>query len=244
MAAGIQRQRAAFDATVGGVDLCTVMTDAISSPVLKTRKVSPDGAMQMAFQLAHVRLKGYNASTYESASTSAFKHGRTETIRSATPESAAFAAAFCDANASREAKEGALRAAVKNHSRITKEALMGEGMDRHLFALRALAAADGTTPKFFESEAYATLSKIILSTSTLSSPALESGGFGPVNADCYGIGYRINDEGAGAQVMTYDRDSRGFAEHLAGAMADMRAVLDGGEADTPIQTAYDTKDSS
>ena len=49
---------------------------------------------------------------------------------------------------------------------------------------------------------------------------------------------------AGAQVMTYDRDSRGFAEHLAGAMADMRAVLDGGEADTPIQTAYDTKDSS
>ena len=82
------------------------------------------------------------------------------------------------------------------------------------------------------------------STSTLSSPALESGGFGPVNADCYGIGYRINDEGAGAQVMTYDRDSRGFAEHLAGAMADMRAVLDGGEADTPIQTAYDTKNSS
>ena len=39
---------------------------------------------------------------------------------------------------------------------------MGEGMDRHLFALRALAAADGATPKFFESEAYATLSKIIL----------------------------------------------------------------------------------
>ena len=108
VADGIQRQRAAFDATVGGVDLCTVMTDAISSPVLKTRKVSPDGAMQMAFQLAHVRLKGYNASTYESASTSAFKHGRTETIRSATPESAV-AAAFCDANASREARGRAAR---------------------------------------------------------------------------------------------------------------------------------------
>ena len=85
VADGIQRQRAAFDATVGGVDLCTVMTDAISSPVLKTRKVSPDGAMQMAFQLAHVRTRGYNASTYESASTSAFKHGRTETIRRRRP---------------------------------------------------------------------------------------------------------------------------------------------------------------
>ena len=115
VADGIQRQRAAFDATVGGVDLCTVMTDAISSPVLKTRKVSPDGAMQMAFQLAHVRLKGYNASTYESASTSAFKHGRTETIRSATPESAAFAAAFCDATRRARRRRVALRAAVKNH---------------------------------------------------------------------------------------------------------------------------------
>ena len=85
--------------------------------------------------------------TYETASTRRFFHGRTETIRSATPESAAFAAAFCDAGATREAKEGALRKAVKNHSRITKEAMLGNGMDRHLFALRTLAAADDLSPR-------------------------------------------------------------------------------------------------
>ena len=51
--------------------------------------------MQMAFQLAHQRMHGSPPSTYEAASTSAFKHGRTETIRSATPESAAFANVFC-----------------------------------------------------------------------------------------------------------------------------------------------------
>ena len=168
----------------------------------------------------------------------------TETIRSCTPESHAFAQAFCSAQAAPSERAALMRAAAANHSRVTIDALMGKGMDRHLFALRKLAEAEGEVHPLFAGAAMTKLGKIILSTSTLSSDALENGGFGPVNADCYGIGYRINDEGAGAQVMTYDRDSRGFAEHLAGAMADMRAVLDGGEADTPIQTAYDTKDSS
>jgi hypothetical protein len=40
-------------------------------------------------------------------------------------------------------------------------------------------------------QTYQKLSKIILSTSTLASPALDAGGFGPVNRDCYGIGYGI-----------------------------------------------------
>ncbi len=34
-----------------------------------------------AMQLAHFRTHGYTPSTYESASTAGFKHGRTETIR-------------------------------------------------------------------------------------------------------------------------------------------------------------------
>ena len=34
-----------------------------------------------AMQLAHARTHGYTPSTYESASTAGFKHGRTETIR-------------------------------------------------------------------------------------------------------------------------------------------------------------------
>ena len=55
--------------------------------------------LQMAFQLAHYRMHGHSASTYESASTAAFKHGRTETIRSCTPLSHAFAQAFCSEDA-------------------------------------------------------------------------------------------------------------------------------------------------
>lgn len=123
----------------------------------KRHGVSPDGFMQMAIQLAHYkcapavpapshaltrrppRLHGHSVSTYESASTAAFKHGRTETIRSATMDSAAMCRAFQDPNASRADKEAALRKAVQTHSATTKECAMGKGVDRHLFALRRFA---------------------------------------------------------------------------------------------------------
>ena len=118
--------------------------------MLKKHRVSPDGALQMAFQLAYHRMHGGSQpSTYESASTSAFKHGRTETIRSATPEAAAFVGAFADASTSPSDRARAMRAAVDNHTRITREALMGKGMDRHLFALGQLAASKGLAPPLF-----------------------------------------------------------------------------------------------
>ena len=128
-------------------------SDVFTAPLLKKHRASPDGMLQMSFQLAHNRMHGFSAATYESASTAAFKHGRTETIRSATPESHAFAAAFCDGRAG-GAKKGAkatpsekvalMRKAAANHSRITRDALTGNGMDRHLFALRKLAEEGGS----------------------------------------------------------------------------------------------------
>lgn len=69
---------------------------------------------------------------------------------------------------------------------------MGKGWDRHLFALKAMAEREKMPlPEFYKDPVYQRQSKIILSTSTLSSPALDGGGFGPVNDECYGIGYGI-----------------------------------------------------
>jgi carnitine O-acetyltransferase len=44
----------------------------------------------MAFQAAHFSLYGRVESTYEPAMTKAFLHGRTEAIRTVTPESVRF----------------------------------------------------------------------------------------------------------------------------------------------------------
>ena len=81
---------------IESVDLAVVETEELNSKWIKENKLSPDGVLQMCFQLAHYRTFGHLGATYESASTSAFKHGRTETIRSATPEALEMCQAICD----------------------------------------------------------------------------------------------------------------------------------------------------
>lgn len=56
----------------------------------KEFKVSPDAVMQLIFQLANYNLNKRNAPTYESCSTAAFKHGRTETVRPCTLETTVY----------------------------------------------------------------------------------------------------------------------------------------------------------
>ena len=75
---------------------------------------------------------------------------------------------------------------------------------------------------------YDVYSKIILSTSTLSSPALMAGGFGPVNRDCYGIGYEITKDLARFSVSTYHKDGSGMTDALEESLGEIkRVVLEG-----------------
>ena len=72
-----------------------------------------------------------------------------------------------------------------------------------------------------DTEAMAVWSKIILSTSTLKSHALEGGGFGPVNEDCYGIGYGMETDKAGFILSTYRSDGGDMAEALSQSLQDL-----------------------
>jgi len=66
---------------------------------------------------------------------------------------------------------------------------IGQGFDRHLFVLRKISEKLGSIkPAIFQDPAYDFLNHNILSTSTLSSPDVMVGGFGPVVSDGYGIG--------------------------------------------------------
>lgn len=188
-AATLQKAGEDFDAFRHSLELQILETKAVSPPFLKSKKIGGDGTYQMGFQLAHYKMYGFSASTYESASTAGFKRGRTETIRSATPLSAAFCKTMTDPAATHSDKAAAMRAAVERHGELTKDALMGKGWDRHLFALRRLAEQEGVAEEIFADKTYADMSNIILSTSTLSSPALDGGGFGPAGPECYGIMY-------------------------------------------------------
>lgn len=98
---------------------------------------SPDAFVQMAFQAAYYGLYGRVECTYEPAMTKTFLHGRTEAVRSVSPESVAFVQAFWADNPP-EHKVEALKRACAKHVDNTKACAKGQGCDRHLYALFSL----------------------------------------------------------------------------------------------------------
>ncbi|CBY16022.1 unnamed protein product [Oikopleura dioica] len=102
---------------------------------IKKWRLSPDAICQMAFQLTNFKIRNKLSMTYEAALARLFKDGRTETIRSCTTASAAFVKEMLDKNSDNQKRRNALKAAVTNHGELTKHAMVGEAVDRHLFAL-------------------------------------------------------------------------------------------------------------
>jgi carnitine O-palmitoyltransferase 2 len=236
-AAGAVRAAAAGTAAaIAATALKVYQTDSLNKADIKRSGLSPDGVMQAALQLAHWRAHGgpLLPSTYESASTAGFRHGRTETVRSATPEAAALCAAFEAGGALPEARFSALRAATEQHRALTLDGVKGQGCDRHLFALGLLAAADGAAAapaaaEFFADPAYAHFKDIRLSTSTMSSPALDGGGFGPVSPHSYAVGYGTEERGCHFHIMaTVGAGAAANGPHAAAVAAPFRGALDNG----------------
>ena len=81
---------------------------------------------------------------------------------------------------------------------------MGKGFDRHLFGLRVTAERLGRPlDPLFTHNIYKRMNHFVLSTSTLSTDTIYFGGFGPVVADGYGVGYNVTDAKLGAVVTAY-----------------------------------------
>jgi len=95
---------------------------------------SPDAFVQMAFQAAYYGLYGRVECTYEPAMTKLYLHGRTEAIRTVTPESVDFVQTFWAENPAQQ-KVDALKRACQKHTANTRECSKAQGCDRHLYAL-------------------------------------------------------------------------------------------------------------
>ncbi|XP_063703508.1 carnitine O-palmitoyltransferase 2, mitochondrial [Culicoides brevitarsis] len=211
------------------LDLNFLKYPGINKDECKRRKASPDSVMQLAFQLAFYKQNQKFVATYESCSTSAFRHGRTETMRPCTNETKKFVETLMkDKNASKQELRALLDACSTKHFQLTKEAAMGQGFDRHLFGLRHTADKNGIAyPGIFTDPAYAQINHNILSTSTLNSPAIVAGGFGPVVKDGYGIGYSIHNDFSGCVVSSYKNTRNGgdFLGCIESAFKDIEQVL-------------------
>uniref|UniRef100_A0A336MKE1 CSON002345 protein n=1 Tax=Culicoides sonorensis TaxID=179676 RepID=A0A336MKE1_CULSO len=216
---------------VDSLDMNYLKYPGINKDDIKRYQASPDSVMQLAFQLAFFKQNQKFVSTYESCSTAAFRHGRTETMRPCTNETKKFVETLMQSKKIQVAPtelRALLDACSKKHFQLTKEAAMGQGFDRHLFGLKHTAELNGILqPGIFTDPAYAKINHNILSTSTLSSPALAAGGFGPVVKDGYGIGYNIQSAFCGCVVTNYKatRDGLDFVDCLKDAFKDIETVL-------------------
>lgn len=81
---GIVQAREDYRKMCKSLEIDYLIFDRIGKNVCKKQAVSPDSVMQLGFQVGYYKMTGKFVPTYESCSTAAFKHGRTETVRPCT----------------------------------------------------------------------------------------------------------------------------------------------------------------
>lgn len=228
---GIKKAKENFDSSVSKLTIDALEFKKGGKAQLKKSKLSPDAIAQLAFQMGFLRQYGQTVATYESCSTAAFRHGRTETIRPATSHTQRCAQAFVSQPGRHSVAQlqAMLSECSKYHGQLTKEAAMGQGFDRHLFALRYLANSKSEPLHgLYTDPAYAAINHNILSTSTLTSPAVSLGGFAPVVPDGFGVGYGVHDDWIGCNVSSYPaRNVHEFLQCVHKSLEDIFTVLEG-----------------
>ncbi|XP_050664964.1 carnitine O-palmitoyltransferase 2, mitochondrial [Leptidea sinapis] len=224
----VENAKREFNEWCNSLSIDYILYEGLNKEACKKLKVSPDCIMQLGFQAAYHLLYGKYVGTYESCSTSAFKHGRTETMRPCTEKTKEFCDRLHLATSSKQELRGLMQECSSAHSQLVKEAAMGQGFDRHLFALMKIAEENNMKrPEIYDSHEYKLLNKSILSTSTLSSPSVLAGGFGPVVKEGFGIAYSAFPDKLGAAVASYKahNNSSEFVEALHKSFVDITEIL-------------------
>ncbi|XP_050360681.1 carnitine O-acetyltransferase-like isoform X2 [Nymphalis io] len=219
-----------LDKLVADLDLNCFKFDRYGKNFIKSHKMSPDSYLQMAMQYAFYKLHGTPGAHYESAATRMYAGGRTETIRSCSPESVQFARAMLDARAAPRDKLAAMHGAVKAHKDYTVQALQGFGVDRHLLGLKLTAIENGIElPKIYSDQGYMRSAHMRISTSQV---ACRCDGFmcyGPLVADGYATCYNPRDNDVNFATAAFaahpDTASANYRAALEHALADMHDVL-------------------
>lgn len=190
----------------------------------------------MAIQLAMYRLVGKQCATYEATQMRPYKHGRTETTRAVSNQSAAFVkgfgliAKFHDDHFSLCTKKEILRNAIEAHVKYIGKAAKGKGVDRHLLGMSMTRQHDEPVPDLFNDTLYIRAKTWRVSTSHLSHPRFENWGFGEVVPDGVGVGYGIKHDSIVFNITA--RKENLFSERmchlLEEALIEMQFVHDAG----------------
>ena len=206
------------------------------SNYIKKAGHSPDAYAQMAIQLASYRLHGKQVGTYEATQMRPFLHGRTETTRTVSFESAAFVkrmgmvAKFDDDAAAMAEKRDLLQKATRSHVAYIGKAAQGKGVDRHFTGLAMTAAENPhiSLPSLYSDPVFHRSKTWRNSTSHLTHPTIENWGFGQVVPDGLGVGYSVKPDCCIFNVAAKREHgwTEKFCDLLEEALLEMRALSD------------------
>ncbi len=218
----IAEGRADFARRSRELSVRTLTTPAAEAPGVR---LSHDAAMQWLLIHASLTTWGRIRSTYEAVDMREFQAGRTESFRPHTPQAVAFCQALIDGGPTLELFEAARQA----HSSLIKDAKTGQGIERHLFALRRIAEEHGLETHFFADSGYQRFTEDFLSTTSLGTPEhITRLAFAPVTPGGIGVNY-TRTEGGYEFCLSYDArrtpDIDEFSENLEQAAQSLRQFL-------------------
>ncbi|MGI6545148.1 MAG: choline/carnitine O-acyltransferase [Fastidiosipilaceae bacterium] len=189
------------------LDICQHRLPNVSGPIIKKLNCSPDAYVQLLFQSAHYRLEGRFDSIYEAVSTRHYHQGRTEDIRTVTPESVSLLRAL-ERGEPVQVIRRLLSEASRAHRAALERAMKASGAGRFFTALRAvheMYRPNTPEPAIFSHKVYQMLSGAALTTSGLPGEAIAHFAFPPVQEDGFGVGYGLNEGGTHVAVTGYKR---------------------------------------
>lgn len=219
-----------FDAYADATATRCLSFDGVGSNLAKSLKISPDAFVQLAFQLAHKRSKGFTGATYESINTRHFHHGRTEAMRVVTPEIVEFVSVMDDPTADRAARAAATSKAAEQHVARAGECQAGDAPEQHLWELQLLAKRLGRDwdPELYRSPGWLTMRDDYLSTSAAPSVNIQYFGFGATSTHCIGVAYLLLPETFNVHLSTpasVGAEMVAFGDRLADALTEITGLL-------------------
>jgi len=211
--------------------------------IKKKVKISPDAFVQAAIQMAFYKEQGKFVQTYEASMTRLYLNGRTETVRSCTPQMADFVKSMNDPKCTNAERIEKLNKMEMTHTNLYKDAMNGKGIDRHLFALYVVCKGLGHENKFLEN--ILTIPWVLSTSQTphtqqtaVPDPNWKSfdnklcagGGFCCVSDEGYGCAYLFpNDHRIFFHISSKkscpQTDSRRFAKHIYQSLDEIKDLF-------------------
>lgn len=227
----IEKAADAVDKLSDDIDMECFTFDKFGGDAIKAIKLSPDSFIQIAMQVTFYKLLKKPPAHYESAALRRFINARTECIRSTSIASVEFAKMMLyDAECATKAqKKEMLIKAINAHKELAGQAVVGQGVDRHLFGLKMIAQSEGMElPELYKDVGYTRSAYFNLTSSQVPFKSASFMCYGPVVPDGYGCCYNPRPKDilfACSSFKSCEKtNTRDFAQVLQQTLCDMRDI--------------------